>query len=235
MTGQQAQKFSELGLLYESYLSVCKTGRADPVTRLSRLAETLSQEDYCAGKRFYLAGFSDFTAVQLRILDAIFPQAVQTQVYLCTNGSDNAAFRCGAQTAKQLSRMAARRNIAVVREQVSERTCRPASLELWLSQIMNTGGTPFSEPAPGGGAGAGGHARGCVRIGSGHRAEADQNRCPVARDCGCLHGIRLCAGDQAHAAKSRHRRLLRRHDRYSRKAASAGGDVCHAGGKQVLV
>ena len=44
--------------------------------------------------------------------------------------------------------MAARRNIAVVREQVSERTCRPASLELWLSQIMNTGGTPFSEPAP---------------------------------------------------------------------------------------
>ena len=57
MTGQQAQKLSELGLLYESYLSVCKTGRADPVTRLSRLAETLSQEDYCAGKRFYLAGF----------------------------------------------------------------------------------------------------------------------------------------------------------------------------------
>ena len=148
MTGQQAQKLSELGLLYESYLSVCKTGRADPVTRLSRLAETLSQEDYCAGKRFYLAGFSDFTAVQLRILDAIFPQAVQTQVYLCTDGSDSAAFRCGAQTAKQLSRMAARRNIAVVREQVSERTCRPASLELWLSQIMNTGGTPFSEPAP---------------------------------------------------------------------------------------
>ena len=148
MTGQQAQKLSELGLLYESYLSVCKTGRADPVTRLSRLAETLSQEDYCAGKRFYLAGFSDFTAVQLRILDAIFPQAEQTQVYLCTDGSDNAAFRCGAQTAKQLSRMAARRNIAVVREQVSERTCRPASLELWLSQIMNTGGAPFSEPAP---------------------------------------------------------------------------------------
>ena len=67
MTGQQAQKLSELRLLYESYLSVCKTGRADPVTRLSRLAETLSQEDYCAGKRFYLAGFSDFTAVQLRM------------------------------------------------------------------------------------------------------------------------------------------------------------------------
>ena len=60
MTGQQAQKLTELGLFYESYLSVCKTGRSDPVTRMARLAEMLEQEDYCAGKRFYLAGFSGF-------------------------------------------------------------------------------------------------------------------------------------------------------------------------------
>ena len=52
MTGQQAQKLTELGLFYESYLSVCKTGRSDPVTRMARLAETLEQEDYCAGRRF---------------------------------------------------------------------------------------------------------------------------------------------------------------------------------------
>ena len=65
MTGQQAQKLTELGLFYESYLSVCKTGRSDPVTRMARLAETLEQEDYCAGRRFYLAGFSDFTSISL--------------------------------------------------------------------------------------------------------------------------------------------------------------------------
>ena len=82
MTGQQAQKLTELGLFYESYLSVCKTGRSDPVTRMTRLAEKLEQEDYCAGKRFYLAGFSDFTSVQLQILDAMLPQAEEMRVSL---------------------------------------------------------------------------------------------------------------------------------------------------------
>ena len=99
MTGQQSQKLTELGLFYESYLSVCKTGRSDPVTRMARLAETLEQEDYCAGKRFYLAGFSDFTSVQLRILDAILPQAKETRIYLCTDGSDSGSFACGTSSA----------------------------------------------------------------------------------------------------------------------------------------
>ncbi len=139
MSGQQAQKLTELGLLFESYLSVCKTGRSDPVTRMARLAETLSQEDYCAGKCFYLAGFSDFTSVQLRILDAIFPQAAKTQVYLCTDGSGAASFACGTQTAKTLSKMAARRNVEVARVRVQKKTKRPEALSFWLSEVLDTG------------------------------------------------------------------------------------------------
>ena len=147
MTGQQSQKLTELGLFYESYLSVCKTGRSDPVTRMARLAETLEQEDYCAGRRFYLAGFSDFTSVQLRILDAILPQAEETRVYLCTDGSDSGSFTCGTQTAKTLSRMAARRNVEVSRLRVKEKTDRSAALSFWLTHVLEPGSTVMDDQA----------------------------------------------------------------------------------------
>ena len=138
MTGQQAQKLTELALLYESYLSVCKTGRADPVTRMTRLSQALLQEEYCAGKRFYLCGFSDFTGVQLEILDAILPQADVT-VFLCAEARDDSVFTAGEQTVKTLSRMAARRNIEVTREKLTAQTDRPEALSFWLSHVLENG------------------------------------------------------------------------------------------------
>lgn len=145
MSGQQAQKLTELGLFFESYLSVCKTGRSDPVTRMAKLAEKLSQEDYCAGKRFYLAGFSDFTSVQLRILDAMLPQAEETRVYLCTDGSSAGSFSCGTQTGKTLSKMAARRNVEVSRLRVQKKTQRPEALSFWLSQVLEPGSAAMED------------------------------------------------------------------------------------------
>ena len=148
MTGQQAQKFTELGLLYESYLSVCKTDRADPVTRMVRLAEKLEQEDYAAGKRFFIRGFSDFTGVQLRILEAILPQAEEVTVFLCTDGTQRADCASGAQTARQLADLAARHNVPVRRERVRRTTKRPEALSHWLSHVLDAGGEAFDAPAP---------------------------------------------------------------------------------------
>ena len=147
MSGQQAQKLTELALLYESYLSVCKTGRADPVTRLTKLSQALLQEDYCAGKRFYLCGFSDFTGVQLEILDAILPQADVT-VFLCAQAREASVFAAGEQTVKTLSRMAARRNIEVVRQALQTRTDRPQALSFWLDHVLENGADRFDLPAP---------------------------------------------------------------------------------------
>ena len=148
MTGQQAQKLTELALLYESYLSVCKTGRADPVTRLARLAETLTREDCCAGKHFYLCGFSDFTGVQLEILDAILPQAEDVTVFLCEDRAESGAFSAAAQTEKALTHMAARRNIEVRRAPVEMTTQRPAALSFWLDHVLGAGTEALNGPAP---------------------------------------------------------------------------------------
>ncbi len=54
VSGQFAQKLEELAILYESYLSVCKSGRQDPVTRLQR-AQTILQETDFASEHIFLS------------------------------------------------------------------------------------------------------------------------------------------------------------------------------------
>lgn len=71
LEGRLAQKVTELALLYESYLSVCKTGRGDPVTRQTRLCELLDETEFLDGREVFLDGFSDFTALQMQIIRAI--------------------------------------------------------------------------------------------------------------------------------------------------------------------
>ena len=69
--GQFAQKLEELAILYESYLSVCKSGRQDPVTRLQRAQALLQETDFASEHIFYLDGFADFTAVERQILSEL--------------------------------------------------------------------------------------------------------------------------------------------------------------------
>lgn len=75
LEGRLAQKVTELALLYESYLSVCKTGRGDPVTRQMRLCELLDETEFLDGREVFLDGFSDFTALQMQIIRAILAHA----------------------------------------------------------------------------------------------------------------------------------------------------------------
>lgn len=111
--GQFAQKLTELAILYESYLSVCKTGRNDPVTRLFRLEELLRSEDFAADHIFYIDGFSDFTAIELKIADALICRSAEVTVSLRLGSPNKAIFRACADTKKQLTRCAANSNTPV--------------------------------------------------------------------------------------------------------------------------
>lgn len=79
---------TELALLYESYLAVCKTGRGDPVTRQMRLRDLLDETDFLDGRTVFLDGFSDFTALQQQILAAILAHAEAVHVSVLTSGGE---------------------------------------------------------------------------------------------------------------------------------------------------
>ena len=135
LSGQFAQKLSELALIYESYLAVCKTGRSDPVTRLTRLEELLRQTDYAADKTIWIDGFSDFTAVELEILTALISGAREV-TFAMTAGGSGSAFRTANETVRTLKSVAARRNVPVVTQRPQTPPARREVLSRWLSGLI---------------------------------------------------------------------------------------------------
>lgn len=145
--GQFAQRLQELALLYESYLSVCKTGRSDPVTRLYRLNDQLFEADYAADKTFFLDGFSDFTAIQLQILTTLLPQSDLT-VALPTGDGEQSVFASAASTARALKNLAARLHVPVQTQQIAAPAHRAPDTQRWLSGLFARAAEPDVAPAP---------------------------------------------------------------------------------------
>ena len=147
LSGQFAQKLSELALIYESYLAVCKTGRSDPVTRLTRLEELLRQTDYAADKTIWIDGFSDFTAVELEILTALISGAREV-TFAMTAGGSGSAFRTANETVRTLKSVAARRNVPVVTQRPQTPPARREVLSRWLSGLFAPRFASVDAPAP---------------------------------------------------------------------------------------
>ena len=145
--GQFAQKLQELGLLYESYLSICKTGRNDPVTRLYALNDQLFEHPYAAGKTFYLDGFSDFTAIQTQILATLLPQA-DVVAALQTDGSALPVYATAAQTMQALKKLAARLHVPVETERAAQRPLRRPDTEAWNERLFARNAGPYADDAP---------------------------------------------------------------------------------------
>ena len=145
VTGSFAQKLTELGLLLESYLAVCKTGRQDPVTRLLRLGEVLEEKPYAKGKRFYLDGFSDFTAAESRIVSALMAQADEVTAALTTDGSEASVCRTASETRRQLLKAAARAEIPAEEQRLGAAGERSEEAAWWLSRLFSAGAEPYPE------------------------------------------------------------------------------------------
>lgn len=146
LSGRLAQKVTELALLYESYLSICKTGRGDPVTRQLRLLELLDETELLDGREVYLDGFSDFTALQTRLVAAILAHAANVYIAVTTDGGTQAASQTGNETQKRLEQLAARQGIAVVKTRQAAGTFRAPDVQQWLTGLFFGGSG--SEQAP---------------------------------------------------------------------------------------
>ena len=146
LEGRLAQKVTELALLYESYLAVCKTGRGDPVTRQMRLRDLLDETDFLDGRTVFLDGFSDFTALQQQILAAILAHAENVHVSVLTSGGEQAACQTGNETKKRLQQLAARQGVEAAVCRVTTRAPRDPAVQSWLDGLFFGG--PAESGAP---------------------------------------------------------------------------------------
>ena len=146
LTGRLAQKVTELALLYESYLSVCKSGRSDPVTRQMRLCELLDETSYLDGREVFFDGFSDFTALQLQLMGAVLAHAKTVRVSILSSGGQQAACQTGNETEKHLRQLAARQGVELVCRRVPVRTHRAPDVQQWLDGLFFGGSGTDAAP-----------------------------------------------------------------------------------------
>lgn len=85
--GRLSQKLLDLSLCLESYNSVLAQGHADPSDRLKRLAETLGESSAYAGQ-IYIDGFTDFTGMEMLVIEALIKKGAKITVCLSCDGLD---------------------------------------------------------------------------------------------------------------------------------------------------
>ena len=102
--GSLAQKLEELGLILESYDSLCAQSQADPRDQMNWLLEQLESCDFAHNHEFYIDGFPDLTRQHMAIVCHLLRAAPMVTVSLTANciDSHHPAFEKAGQTAKEL-------------------------------------------------------------------------------------------------------------------------------------
>ncbi len=119
-----AEKLRELALIGEAYAAALGRSAADPAETLDTLAERVASDPavraWAAGTTFFIDGFSDFTALEQRVLAAILRAgADMTFCLTCGEGDvENSVFSLTAGTVRRLREAAAEAGIPCVSEQM---------------------------------------------------------------------------------------------------------------------
>ena len=126
LTEPLSQKLEELCLILELYDAVCAKAAQDPATRLDRLRDALWESDFAAGLHVVVEGFTDFTAQELGVLEALAGRAAGITVWLCCDSlrGGQSVFAVPRATARALRDLARRAKVP----------CRDAALPTELRE-----------------------------------------------------------------------------------------------------
>lgn len=116
--GPQGDKLRDVGLIYAAYEALAAQGRADPRSRLDRLAQALRDTGWARGKEVWVWGFTDFTPQEGEVLGALMAQAPVTVALTCDMADPSDLFDPARRTAACLTRLAQREGAAVERRTV---------------------------------------------------------------------------------------------------------------------
>lgn len=108
--GALSDKLYDLALILEAFDAVVANGHADPTDRLTLLAEQIGQSSIGEKNEIFIDGFTDFTAQERRIIEALLLKGAAVTVCL---GCDDLG---GGSEIFELSRMTARGLLAFAKE-----------------------------------------------------------------------------------------------------------------------
>ncbi len=182
-------KLHDLALILEAYDGVVANGKADPADRLSVLAQQIEHSSIGADTCVFVDGFTDFTAQERRVLEALLLSGAQLCVCLSCDSLDGGSevFALGRLTASALLRFAAENGIETAAERWQGESSKRRPLADFSENMFSCRAVEKSSCG------------GCIRI---FRASDMNAECELAasealrlvRDTGCRwRDIAVCA------------------------------------------
>lgn len=148
-TGMFSEKLSELALILDAYEAVMARGTLDPRDKLTMLAKKLKESGYASGRYFFVDGFTDYSAQELRVLRQLLTDSHNMTVTVPCDDllGEDPLFAPGRETARQLMAMAEScgEKIRIIR--TDYRRPLPEALTYLEQNFMNYGAQPFSDCA----------------------------------------------------------------------------------------
>ena len=149
--GGEGDKLTDLSLIFGAYEAMTAQRWADPRDKLTRLAQTLTQTGWAAGKDFYVDAFTDFTPQERQVLSALLDRGESVTVALTCDKLEEdeggaGIFSPARRTARQLLRLAKDRGVpAQVEVLTGDQTGRTAPLVHLEQQLFAPRPAPLEE------------------------------------------------------------------------------------------
>ena len=147
--GALADKLHDLALVLEAYDAVVANGHADPTDRLTLLAEQVAESSVDANTHIYIDGFTDFTAQERRVIEALILKGAQVTVCLGCDDlvSGSEIFELSRITARSLMAFAADRGIETEVEEFKASSGKDDALAYYSDRMFSYSSERFTADA----------------------------------------------------------------------------------------
>ena len=145
--GALGDKLHDLSLVLEAYDAVIANGSADPNDRLGSLAQKLADSSFCEKTHIYADGFTDFTAQERSVLEALLLKGVQLTVCLgCDElGGGSEVFELGRITARRLTAFAREHGILCETKKFESDSGKAEPLRFFAENMFGYGKLTYPE------------------------------------------------------------------------------------------
>jgi len=81
--GITGEKFTDIGLIFEKYVTAIEGRFTDPDVQVSKLRTAVSKSEFIKGAKLWVDGFAGFTAAELAVLTELLKNVRDAQIALC--------------------------------------------------------------------------------------------------------------------------------------------------------
>jgi len=144
LTGSLGAKLQDIALLYDAYNALTMKGAHEPEDEMTLLADALEQSSFAEGRPIYVAGFTDFTSQQQRIVRSLMESSSDFVIGLSGTDSDS----IGRKTMSELLSFADLAGIGSSVEKAEDFREIPPDLRYLARSFFDYAAEPYPGDAP---------------------------------------------------------------------------------------